>query len=107
MFRTGDLARFQPDGQLVLAGRLDDQVKIAGVRIELGEIERALLGHPSVRAAAAAVSSEAGRARLVAAVVCDGDIEAVRAHAVEALPAAAVPSMLARLDVIPTNRHGK
>ena len=104
-FRTGDLARWQPDGQLVLVGRVDDQVKIAGVRVELGEIERALLGHPSVRAAA--VSVDRDRPRLIAGIVCDGDLEAVRSHLRATLPAAAIPSLLACLDTIPVNGHGK
>src|SRR5207244_325122 len=51
MFRTGDLGRRLTSGELVLAGRVDDQLKISGVRIELGEVERALTSHPSVRAA--------------------------------------------------------
>jgi len=110
MFRTGDLARTLADGQLVLAGRADDQVKIAGVRIELGEIERALLAHPSVRAAAAARDESNGRARLVAGIVGiagDADLDAIRRHLASHLPAGAIPSLLARLPEIPTNGHGK
>lgn len=107
MFRTGDLARHLADGQIVLAGRVDDQVKIAGVRIELGEIERALLAHPSVKAAAAARHESDGRARLVAGIVGDGDLGAVRTHLAGVLPAAAIPSLLAHLPAIPINGHGK
>lgn len=107
MFRTGDLARTLPDGQLVLAGRVDDQVKIAGVRIELGEVERALFAHPAVKAAAAACDESTGRARLVAGIVYEGDLDVIRRHLTSQLPAAAIPSLLARLTEIPISRHGK
>ena len=61
LYRTGDRARFLPDGNLEFLGRLDHQVKIRGVRIELGEIEAALLAHPAVRdAVAVALEGDAG-----------------------------------------------
>jgi hypothetical protein len=107
MFRTGDLARVLPDGRFALAGRIDDQVKIAGVRIELGEIERALLAHPTVRAAAAACDTSTGRARLVAAFVGDAELAAIRAHLATELPTAAVPSLVVRVPAIPMTSHGK
>ncbi|WP_043234718.1 AMP-binding protein, partial [Streptomyces sp. NRRL B-3253] len=48
MYRSGDLARWLPDGTLEHLGRADDQVKIRGYRIELGEIETALTTHPHI-----------------------------------------------------------
>ncbi|SDI76260.1 amino acid adenylation domain-containing protein, partial [Paraburkholderia phenazinium] len=66
LYRSGDLARRMPDGDLEYLGRNDDQVKIRGFRIELGEIHAALLGHPEVRDAAVLVSDSAsGEQRLV------------------------------------------
>ena len=66
MYRTGDIARFLPDGSIDYRSRADNQVKIRGFRIELEEIETALAGHPSITAAVAVVHSPAaGDQRLV------------------------------------------
>ncbi|GGO10057.1 hypothetical protein GCM10010116_20240 [Microbispora rosea subsp. aerata] len=67
-YRTGDLGRYWPDGNLEFLGRLDHQVKINGFRVELGEIESCLQAHPSVAQAVAVAVSE-GRKEVVAAVV--------------------------------------
>jgi amino acid adenylation domain-containing protein len=58
LYKTGDLGRYLPDGNLEFFGRLDDQVKIRGFRIELGEIESLLQQHPSVREAVAIADGE-------------------------------------------------
>ncbi|MFI8323778.1 amino acid adenylation domain-containing protein [Streptomyces sp. NPDC085529] len=67
-YRTGDLGRYWPDGNLEFLGRLDHQVKINGFRVELGEIESCLQGHPEVAQAVVLPATE-GRRELVAAVV--------------------------------------
>ncbi|HEX7700769.1 MAG TPA: amino acid adenylation domain-containing protein, partial [Kofleriaceae bacterium] len=108
MVRTGDLAHRDRVGELVLVGRVDDQVKIGGCRIELGEIDRALASHPQVNAAAAAVTYDgSGRARLVAGIVGSADLDGLRGHLAARLPAAAVPSVLSQLDALPVTSHGK
>ena len=58
LYKTGDLARYRPDGNIECLGRLDDQVKIRGFRVELGEIEGVLRQHPGVREAVVLASGD-------------------------------------------------
>ncbi|MEU3456520.1 amino acid adenylation domain-containing protein [Micromonospora sp. NPDC006766] len=107
MYATGDLARRRPDGSLDYLGRRDDQVKVRGMRIELGEIEAALLAHPDVRAAAAAVRTDSGEPMLVGYLVGPADEEAVRAALARELPTHLIPAALVRLDALPLTPNGK
>ncbi|OEV13983.1 hypothetical protein AN218_01285, partial [Streptomyces nanshensis] len=76
MYRSGDLARLRPDGELEYVGRSDDQVKIRGFRIEPGEVEKALTAHPGVDRAAVVKQETAGAGSLVAYVtLADADAE--------------------------------
>jgi len=111
LYRTGDRARWRPDGTLEFAGRIDTQVKVRGFRIELGEIEAALAAQPEVREAAVVTRVEAsGNARLLAFVVWrgeEGDAAGLRAALEKRLPAWMVPSGIVALDALPVTASGK
>ncbi len=66
LYKTGDLARYRPDGNIEFLGRPDDQVKIRGFRVELGEIEAVLGQHPAVDTAICVMRDDGGDPRLVA-----------------------------------------
>ena len=107
MYATGDLARWRADGTLDYLGRRDDQIKVRGMRIELGEVEAALLAHPDVRAAAAAVRTDGGEPALVGYLVGPAHEDSVRAELARELPAHLVPAALVRLDALPLTPNGK
>jgi amino acid adenylation domain-containing protein len=111
IYRTGDLGRWLPDGNLQFEGRRDQQVKIRGNRIELSEIEIALMQIPSVSQAVVLAREEvAGRKYLVAYVIMEGkplEVEALREHLLRTLPDHMVPSFFIQLDEFPTTSSGK
>jgi amino acid adenylation domain-containing protein len=112
LYKTGDVARLLPDGDLEYLGRSDDQVKIRGFRIETGEIESQLVQHPSVVACAVVARKDgpAGEARLVAYVVpVSGPVLAaqLRAHLAQTLPDYMLPSAFVELSALPMTENGK
>jgi amino acid adenylation domain-containing protein/non-ribosomal peptide synthase protein (TIGR01720 family) len=112
MYRTGDRAKWRPDGTLEYLGRADAQVKIRGYRIEPGEIEAALHTHPGVADAAVGVFEDAsGTRRLVAHVVGTGgatpSAAELRAHLERLLPAHMVPAAYVPMDALPLTVNGK
>ncbi|MEO5816458.1 MAG: amino acid adenylation domain-containing protein [Gemmatimonadaceae bacterium] len=111
MYRTGDKARWRPDGTVEYLGRLDFQVKIRGYRIELGEIEAALASHPRVHeAAVVARVDDSGENRLVAYVVADGTaprVGTLREHLMRTLPEFMVPAAFMWLPALPLTSSGK
>ncbi len=111
LYRTGDRARFLPDGMIAFLGRLDDQVKIRGFRIEPGEIEHRLRCCPRVRDAAVVVREDLpGDLRLVAYLVMDGGpagLEEVRGPLVAELPDYMIPARFLVLPALPFNSSGK
>lgn len=112
LYKTGDLARYLPDGSLEFLGRIDYQVKIRGFRIELGEIEAALNSHPQVRQSVViAREDEPGRKRLVAYFVSEPEAwlstAAVRSFLQKTLPDYMVPAVFVPLERLPLNPNGK
>ena len=109
LYRTGDVARFLPTGDVEFLGRRDEQVKIRGFRIEPGEAEAVLRQHASVRdAAVVAREGAAGQRQLVAYVVGpQGAQEELRQYLRERLPDYMVPSAFVTLDSLPLTPNGK
>ncbi|PYS94472.1 MAG: hypothetical protein DMF50_12430, partial [Acidobacteria bacterium] len=112
LYKTGDRARFLPDGEVEFLGRADDQVKVRGYRIEPGEIEAVLAQHPSLRQGAVVVQEPApGDRRLVAFVVAEpGEVVLVgdlRAFLRQRLPPYMVPAAIVALEALPLTPNGK
>ncbi|WP_157105350.1 non-ribosomal peptide synthetase, partial [Rhodococcoides kyotonense] len=110
LYRTGDVVRWNGDGELVYVGRSDFQVKLRGQRIELGEIESALVAADSVAHAVVAVRDDRLVAWIVFASGLDSDsgaVESVLADASERLPSYMVPSAVVVLDDLPLTSSGK
>jgi amino acid adenylation domain-containing protein len=106
-YRSGDLARWRPDGSLEFIGRNDDQVKVRGYRIEPGEVEAALRDHPAVAHAAVAVNTSGLVGYVVPRTGAAADLDALAAHLRRRVPAYMVPSQWAVLDRLPTTSSGK
>jgi amino acid adenylation domain-containing protein len=110
-FRTGDLARWLPDGQLAFVGRVDDQVKIRGFRIEPDEIACVINRHPSIISSAVIARNDICEKRLVAYVVAASGAEILdrdlRDLLIRSLPDYMVPAQFVLLDHIPVTANGK
>ncbi|HEX6270322.1 MAG TPA: amino acid adenylation domain-containing protein [Anaerolineales bacterium] len=115
IYKTGDIARYLPDGNIEFFGRSDQQVKVRGFRIETGEVEVALAQHPAVRQAAVLAWKErSSEAALVAYVVpAEGHREAdaaagqLREFLRAKLPEYMVPSIFVNVESLPLTPNGK
>jgi amino acid adenylation domain-containing protein len=111
IYKSGDLARYRPDGTIEFLGRMDNQVKVRGHRIELGEIEAALLQHANVCSAVVLARQDGpGEKRLVAYVVLrqgSGDASDLRGFLERKLPAYLLPTAFVLLPSLPLSLNGK
>lgn len=110
VYRTGDIVRFLPDGNIDFVGRNDGQVKIRGFRIELSEVERIIREFPDIKDATVAAFDEAGGGKFIAAyVVSDNtvDIQKLNEFILENKPPYMVPAVTMQIDKIPLNQNQK
>ncbi|HEV2736703.1 MAG TPA: amino acid adenylation domain-containing protein, partial [Longimicrobiaceae bacterium] len=111
LYRTGDRARWLPEGELEFLGRVDSQVKVRGFRIEPGEVEAVLGAHPAVREAVVVVREEGGDRRLVGYVTPGAGADlapaGLRSWLRERLPEHMIPSAFVQLERLPLTPSGK
>ncbi|MEH2110838.1 non-ribosomal peptide synthetase [Nostoc sp.] len=112
LYKTGDLARYRPDGNIEFLGRIDNQVKIRGFRIELSEIETVLSQHQSVQKAVVIVKENvSGDKYLVAYIVPNVEMQnfssLLRKFLKEKLPEYTIPKAFVVLDSLPLTANGK
>ncbi len=113
IYKTGDLAKFRPDGVIEFLGRLDFQVKVQGHRIELGEIESQLNRHPQIKQSvvmARQTGSKIDDKQLVAYTIADGEppnVSDLRDFLRKTLPDYMLPAIFMSLDIFPLNPAGK
>ncbi|RJS23199.1 non-ribosomal peptide synthetase [Corallococcus sp. H22C18031201] len=110
LYKTGDLARFLPNGLVEYLGRIDHQVKIRGFRVELGEIEERLRLHPLVKECAVIARDFAGDRKLIAYLVprlSSPSHSDLRSFLLERLPEHMVPSSFSLLSSLPLTPNGK
>jgi len=112
LYKTGDKARYLPDGNIEFLGRIDNQVKIRGFRIELGEIEAAIAQYPGVRETAVIAREDvSGHKYLVAYIVPNHEAAIassdLRGFLKEKLPDYMIPGAFVMLDALPLTPNGK
>ncbi len=109
-YKTGDLARWLPDGNIEFLGRIDFQVKIRGFRIELGEIENQLLKHPDIRESVVLLKEDSGGDKnLIAYFAANVELfgTELREYLLTFLPEYMIPAYFVQLQKIPLTPNGK
>ncbi len=109
LYKSGDLGRYRPDGNIDFLGRIDHQVKVRGYRVELGEIEQILSANEKVvESAVIASKNRTGDMRLIAYVEADGiDVATLKQDIGRILPDYMVPSIIIPLQAFPLMPNGK
>ncbi|MGB7604589.1 MAG: amino acid adenylation domain-containing protein, partial [Lutisporaceae bacterium] len=110
IYKTGDLARWQPDGNIEFLGRIDHQVKIRGFRIELGEIESQLLKYEGISEVIVIAKEDNSGNKYLCGYICgerEYSISELREHLAKELPEYMIPSYFIQLDKLPLTANGK
>ena len=114
LYRSGDLAKLLPNGEMEYLGRVDDQIQIRGFRVEMGEIRSHLLRHPAV-AEAVVIARQAqsyhlqSETQIISYVVPKSEISgaALRNHLMQFIPRYMIPAAFVMLDALPLTPNGK
>ncbi|UII24657.1 amino acid adenylation domain-containing protein [Fulvivirga maritima] len=109
LYKTGDVARWMPDGNIEYFGRIDKQVKIRGFRVELKDIEDQLLNHPNIKSAVVCLYGEELSKYLAAYYVSDSDLDEaqLKEFLTKRIPGYMVPSHIVQLFKMPLTISGK
>ena len=110
LYKTGDLAKYLPDGNIKFLGRIDNQVKLRGLRIEIGEIESRLLMHDKVKEVAVVLKENNSKEKYICAyLVSEEPLEELnlKSYLRGSLPEYMIPSYFIGLDKMPLNSNGK
>lgn len=112
LYKTGDLVRWLPDGNIDFIGRVDNQVKIRGYRIELSDIERNLEQYPPVKKCAVIVKNTSADAKMLVAYVVPQthqaiDVDAIRLFLAKSIPHYMIPSVFYEVNELPLTSNGK
>ncbi|MBQ4008324.1 MAG: AMP-binding protein, partial [Muribaculaceae bacterium] len=110
VYRTGDIVRYLPSGDIEFVGRRDGQVKIRGFRIELKEVEGIIRQFPGIKDATVQAFDEEGGGKFVAAYIVSDetiDIDALNNFIMEEKPPYMVPAVTMQIDAIPLNQNQK
>jgi len=109
LYKTGDLVKQLPDGNIEYLDRIDNQVKIRGFRIELGDIENKLLSHKDIKKAIVIAKQNKDDKYLVSYIVSDKkiNINEIKEYLSKDLPKFMIPSYFIQLDEFPLNQNGK
>ncbi|MBQ4042037.1 MAG: AMP-binding protein, partial [Prevotella sp.] len=110
VYRSGDIVRYLPDGNIQFVGRKDGQVKIRGFRIELKEVEVVIRQFPGIKDATVQAFDEDGGGKFIAAYIVSDeqvDIDALNNFILEEKPPYMVPAVTMQIDAIPLNQNQK
>ena len=108
-YRTGDLVKWSPDGNIDFIGRIDGQVKLRGLRIEMGEIEACILKYPQIKTTAVDVKEVCGAQHICCYFTSDAeiDVDSLREYLASKLTDYMVPTAYMQMEKLPLTPNGK